>query len=525
MYKLLSSRWALLVPFCVGAFGCSSPSPSGTLPDSGSPADSGSRDSSVDSTVPTDGGQDTGTSDGQGGDGGAGTLLAQVNSCTLWGVTDDGHVIYTDTGNNNALLSVSLSGGMPQTILGGLGTMSFYVRVKHNAVIAWANIDMTSSLADMYVWTTSSSGQANRINMMGNPTLAYAGDISDDGKYILYFSNFPVPNNIYGDLFGANADGTGAKDLVPMVQLLCSGQPQLGFAGSHAVAWYCPIPDGGGNLVTDTIGSWTAGGSWTGTTITSDAQSGWATDQAGDKLYIQTSAGAQVFPVGGGAPTTIDPTGTFGILTPDGSAAIYVSTSPALMRSPVASPMPITIGPNSQGFYNPSPDGKQILYFTMYDSTTGLTDLLLTSATMAGTPATLATAQSSNIVGSAYTNDSSHAVYFTGYDPGTRMGTLNAFAVGGTQGVVLGTKSYLAWASGNTKVVFLDDLMTGMLSGMHGTGTIKVVDTAASGMPMPTTVVTGANADFYLSPMGDKIVYALNMQAGPMAGIYAAPVP
>lgn len=525
MIKLLSPRCALLVPFVGAALGCSSASPSGTLPDSGSPVDSGSRDGGADSTVPTDGGQDTGSPpDGQGGDGGAGTLLAQINDCTIWGLTDDGHVIYTDTSNNNALLAVPLGGGMPQTLLGGLG-MNFYVRIKHNAVIAWAIMDTTSDLADMYVWTTSTSGPAKRINMMGNPTLAYLGDISDDGKYVLYFSNFPVPNNIYGDLFGANADGTGAKDLVQMVQILCSGQPQLGFAGSHAVAYYCPIPDGGGTLVTNTIHTWTAGGSWTESAITGDAQNGWATDQVGDKLYIQTSAGAQVFPVGGGAPTTIDPAGTFGILTPDGTAAIYVSTAPALMRSPVASPMPITLGPNSQGFYGPSPDGKQILYFTMYDSTTGLTDLLLTSATMAGTPATLATAQSSNVVGSAYTNDSSHAIYFTGYVPGTRMGTLNAFAVGGTQGVVLGTKSYLAWASGPTKVVFLDDLTTGMLSSMHGTGTIKVVDTAAAGMPMPTTVVTGANADFYLSPMGDKIVYALNMQAGPMAGIYAAPVP
>jgi hypothetical protein len=233
-----------------------------------------------------------------------------------------------------------------------------------------------------------------------------------------------------------------------------------------------------------------------------------AMDEAGSLVLASDDNGLQIFPAGGGPGTTFDTSpGATGALTADGKNVVYANET-SLLRSPTAAPAPSVLASGKLDVYALSPNGQSVLLY-VNSTMLGVASALTPGAV---TPITTTT----DLGFFWYTADSSRVVYLTGYDVGgSGTGTLNAFAVGGTAGNVLG-QGVASWrAATGSKVVF-DNLA-------NQAADIKVVDVAGS--TGASVVVRGAHPTWLLSPTHDQIVYSWSQTLGPEAGIYVTPVP
>ena len=216
----------------------------------------------------------------------------------------------------------------------------------------------------------------------------------------------------------------------------------------------------------------------------------------------------------------IDTSGFLGQLLNTGETAIYSTTSHALRRSAIVAPAPVTLVPVFGGFYGLSPNEASVLFFQDFGQTGA--GVYLASAVVPSTPVALWTDQTGAVNGDGFTADSSYALYSTGIDPQSLIGTLNAVPVAGGAPRVLGPSAWSDMSATGAKVVFVDNYVaTGGLR--FGRGDIESVDLSQSAEP--TTIVAGADAVMALSPAGDSIVYSWSVQAGPNAGIFITPVP
>jgi hypothetical protein len=493
------------------------------------PVDGGRADRSpppVDSGVPGDA--------AEGGVPGS-TMLAPGDNYILWGVTSDGYAVYsTATLSTTTVYAVPLAGGTPLTvdelttpnsevIVGGYSTSTPFVFVLN---------DMQSTgLGTLKTW----SGKGG-LSTIASKAYAYDFAVSSDAKTIAYFANFDSSAQT-ADVYAANIDGTGAALLQSGVTagygIPGTCYTELSFAAESVVLGYCAPSTFSGSIFSF------AGASWTKTTVASGIYPYFSVDPSGANLLVVSSGGLGVVPVSGGAPTIIDPTGQGGAFTSDGSTVVYITTSGGLSRSKVTSPSPtVLVTSGVSGIYGLSPDDSTALVYDHYDSATYVTDLYAASAVKKGPLTTLSKATTASVssggisgvvLGSPFTADSSHVLFYTGVSTASYpyLGTLQSSGLGSTPPVTLGTKTNVDWASGKTKVVFEDDFSIAAGS-LVATIDIKSIDTAAGGSP--TLVVSQANAgayfgSFYLSPDGTQIVYAQNGTKGSKSGVYVLPVP
>lgn len=543
-------RLSLVAPFVLAAVACGGSTLGGGAHDSGAPEGSTEEAGNPSS----DGGGPTadagGPSDAAGHDGhaGKGTVpIASGDYLVLWGVTGDGYAVYSTGSSNPSFYAVSLSGGAPVAIAQASGSGYAFALVQQNVAFVYTNPDQYY-VGPVTAWT--SGGGAHQLSASSY----YLTGASSDSSHIAYLDNVTEQSDgglaIVGDLYGANADGSGAKLLQSGVSgwYIAGGggssscYTYFSFAGSYAVLFACAQ---NGGATTEQVWSYPSSG-WQGSEIVANATSLSGFDNAGTQALVTTSAGLQSVPLGGGAATTIDPTGAAGLFTSDGKNVVYVTTMGALARSPVANPSPqqlVTSG--VEGLWAISPDDGSVLLFESYDQQTGLTDLYVASAATPGNATSLVSAQTamvggpnSYMAGSAFSADSSHALFWSGvaipmgqqYFP--VIGTLQAGATG-TAGMPaqLGKDSNAAWALGGSAVAFADNLA--MVGNSPATFDIAWADTAKA--TPATTVVKGAiastgGAPFYVTPSHDRVVYVGSEpadagDAGSVLDLYTAPLP
>jgi hypothetical protein len=466
-----------------------------------------------------------------GGDASGPTRLAEGMDLTVWGVTSDGYVIYSDTVSSYA---VPLAGGTA-TVIDALTGPTFLtvagplveIAVGYNSSAAPGTLKTWSKKGGLHTLSSSAFAYTYQVqyNQVNPPVDGPVGNSSPDFTSIAYFDNYDAAANT-ADAYVANADGTGAKLLQASVQGVgisltsvpqCS--PVLSFVGSRVVLGYCPTPGGStGNITSYAPPSWSSVALATGVPI--DLLSGVSFsfgDPSGTNILLNGTSGLEAISVADGTSTTIDPNGTAlgALFTSDGADLVYLSTSGALLRSPMASPSPSTLVASGLfGISGLSPDNATALVATAVDSTTYLPNLYQASATTSGSLTTLSAATSTEVPGivgeSSFTNDSSHVLFYTSVTMDSTtfvtLGTLQAGTPGSSSTVTLGNNSANAYASGNTKVVF-DANYTLPASSKTPTVDLMSVDVSTSGSP--TTLASGVIAYAYaLSPDGSQLAYA-----------------
>jgi hypothetical protein len=422
-------------------------------------------------------------------------------------VTSDGYEIYSDD-SALELYAVPIAGGPTQTI-GALGS-KFWVTVVGQVVFAWSNVT-NADVGALTIWSSAHGPQS-----MAPASFGILGATSPDGTHVLYVANVD-PQGLTGDVYVAGTDGTGATRLL-QAQQLTGCFPQLGFAGSFAIASHCDVARGAGPSAT--ITSFRAP-AWTRADLIGNAENSWSADTAGTMVLVATSNGLLVAPIGGGAARTIDPSGFMGQLIAGGAAAVYSTTAGTLRRSSTSSPSPTTLAPSFGGFYAISPAQSTVLYY-QNDTATG-TDVFLASAGTPGTPRTISAVMNGAVNGDAFTADSTYALYSTtSNDVCTGASTFNAYPVNGSASIMLGRSVWGDRSGTGAKVVFNDNYVaTGGLR--FGRADIESVDLAVG--TTPTRVVSQADAVLDLSPAGDQMIYSWTVTPGPLAGIYVTPVP
>jgi hypothetical protein len=477
-------------------------------------------------------------------DAGGVSLVVTGEDLYVWGVTGDGYAIYsTYVGSTATFYAVSLAGGAPTTIAQTSSAYAF-VTVQGNIVFAATNPD-GYYVGPLTVW--SSAGGPHQVSSSS----FYMAGASKDSAHVVYLDNVTEPATdagvaIVGDLYGANADGTGATLLASGVSGFYSGgqtdcYSYFTFAGSFAVLEACNAGGDG----TQTVSSYQAPG-WTSSQLSTGAYAVWGFDNADTQALVSSSTGLQVVQLAGGSATTIDATGQSAVFTSDGKNVVYATSTGVLARSPVASPAPQQlVASGVEGVFTLSPDDQTALLYESYDSQTGLTDLYGASASMPGTATALVSAQnagiaglSSYMTGSNFTVDSSHALFWsgvvvpTGNESFAVLGSLESGATTGAGSPAqLAMNSSAAFAAGGSTVVFMGNYA--QVGNTQATIDIEWVDTAKSAAPI--TIVKGAGPTFFLTPAKDRVVYAATLPGdagsggdaatGVAVGLYTTPLP
>jgi|HubBroStandDraft_6_1064221.scaffolds.fasta_scaffold00868_10 hypothetical protein len=435
-----------------------------------------------------------------------GTLLVSGNALSARGVTSDGYEIYSDDAAMQ-LYAVPVAGGTPQSIV-ALGS-KFWVTVVGKVVFAWSNVT-SANVGALTVWSSAKGAHA-----VSSASFGILGASSSDGTQVLYVGNVD-PTGATGDVYVAGADGSAATSIL-QAQQLAGCFPQLGFAGTYAVASHCDTARGTGPSAT--ISSFLSP-AWTRADLVTDAENTWSADAAATMVLASTNAGLLVLPIGGGAGTVIDSQGFLGQLIAGGTTAIYSTTSGALRSSPTMAPSPMALSPAFGGFYSVSPDQSTVLFYE--NSVATGTDIYLSATVMPNTARAVSTATNGTVSGDAFTSDSLYALYSTNNDMCTGAAAFNALQLSAGSPTVLGHDVWSDWSASGSKVIFNDNyIATGGLR--FGRADIESVNLAAGGTPV--RIVAQADAVIDLTPAKDQIIYSWSVQPGPLAGLYETPVP
>lgn len=435
-----------------------------------------------------------------------GEQLLVGGAITLRGMTSDGWIVYSDN-DTLTLHATSIAGGEPREIV-ALGN-DFAISVWGKVVFAWPS-KSKAAVAPLTVWTADGGAHA-----VSQASLAPWVAASMDGSTIVYLDGVDAAGQT-GRLVAAGGDGSNPHVLLEGLTGLGKDgcRALLGFAGSYVLAAHC-----GGGATGATITSFELP-SWKRTDLASGAANEWSTDHLGTIVLTATSAGTVVVPIGGGAPVTIDPSGSTGVLVANGESAIYGASTNELRRSPVGSPSPMTLVGGAGGLYGVSPDEGYVLFYKKMDATHLISDMYLGSATEPSTPLTLSAEQAAGVHGDAFTLDGSRVLYFTGIDPSSQTGTLNALSLGEATPTVVAHGVSQTWAATKSKIVFNDHYAW---TGLRVHADVWSFDTAKS--KEPTLIVNQADSEVFLSPSREQVVYTWSLDDGPRAGIYVVDIP
>ena len=435
----------------------------------------------------------------------SGTQLQAGDALSIRGVTSDGYVIYSDDAARS-LHAIPITGGSV-TDLGALGD-KFWVVVSGKIVFVWSNVT-GANVGALSTWSA-----ATGVHAVASASLGLAASSSPD--HIVYVDHASASAD-KGDIYLAAVDGSGSKNLVTGA-FLAGCAPELGFVGSYAMASHCDSAVGATPMAT--ISSFTLDTA-TRADLATSAENYWASSGTSDVLVSKDGVGVDVVPVAGGSPTLIDASGFFGVLAAGGNVALYGTKSGELRRSPVVSPSPSTlISSGFGGFWAMSPDEQWTLYFSRIGGAGG--DIYMASTMTPGTPVVLSSSQTGILRGDAFTANTSHVVYSTGFDPCTGSATLDAIAVGGGSPRALGNQSWMNRSIGGSKVVFTDGFVA-TTDSRFGRADVEYADLAQS--DAPTRLVDRADAVIGISPAGDQLVYVWSARAGSLAGLYVTAIP
>jgi hypothetical protein len=543
---LLFSGTALLGLCVVSAFpGCGSSSNGNTSNDGGQTGDTSSSDSSSSS-----GGDDGSSGDAnEEGSGDTGTsctatvmptgkqLLASA-TVTVQGVTSDGQVIYYD-GGTQKLNAVPAAGGTP-AVIGTWDKSQSLIFTSNKVALYWNGATQTTSPhGQLGIWTAAGGqhtlGTASFFSSIG---YGYV-DVSADGSLVIYTDNVTTAN---ADIFVAGSDGSNPTKLVSAASVGANCRPIVRFAGNVAVVSYCTGQPDASSTLTANVEAYSGAPTWqTKQTFASgDGFYGFSLGPiaAGDggvsgyNVGFLTTAGEYVEAIGGTTPTLIDAKGAGGgTFMHNGTDIIYFETDGSVWRSPIAAPAPLELAKGPfVGTLALSSDDKWLELFSRQDSTTFWTDMYLVTTTPAdggNTPTTLTSTPTGANFGDAFTADNTHVLFLPDVLMSGSAGYVGAYDTYtlpppmGTMPTTIAQNVWEEFATTGAKTLYNDNYASN--AGFAGAADIEAVDLA--GTAMPTTLVSQADANFFVTADKSTIVYSWSACPGAKDGIYTVAAP
>jgi len=559
---------ALIAAGATGASACGSSSnqadAAGPSPDASAPHDSGHTDTGRADT----GHADTGHADAGNGDAGhaeaavdAGApdcgavpptgkqLVASTDPLILQGgrVTSDGYAFYLDA-NTQDLFVVPAAGGSPAK-LGMMTSQSdtFWANGGKASLFLTAPCNPETLVAPLWGWSAATGPKEISASSFSWDSFNYTYDATQDGTQIAFFT---TPGNGTAALTVTSLSAaTQSKTLVEGIDLSSqSCWPFVQFVGDTIVAYYCLGTQGTGKV---TVASF-SGPSYTQTTLatfptpTQNAplQAPAAVSPDATRLLMTPAQGAPdvaLYPIAGGAPTTVSSTGEQAAFTANGSIVVIRSdgtlqrytpapsdpdagtkdagaadASPTDAGTPDASqPVTLTLVTGLQGLLSLSADGNWLQAFTN-SSATDTTDLKIVSASTPGPITTVWSPDTASAIG--FTADSKFEVF------AAPTGDASAYELGATPvaGGALITIPALAGGPAFSTAAKLILPVNG--NALTGSADLKAIDltnpTAAS------TLVTQADPNFFTTGASSKqLLYTWHCAATGASGVWALPAP
>jgi hypothetical protein len=497
----------------------------------------------------------------EGGDGEAGTAMP-----TLWlggnvrvqGITSDNYVIYEDVATD-AFYARPLAGGaslLLYTTPASIGGSFVTVKGRIVFIYGWGNYYVGSLMA----WSSPMTQPVTLTSTGGLGFLYETSWPSSDSQHIVYLVGKSGTNGSVSDIYGANADGTGATVLASSVNTYYAATtcfPRVAFQGDRAVISYCSAADAG---TTPVIQSYAMSSGWTPSVVVTNwidqarmyiedqdpASFAFGIEPDGGQIVAASSTSGngslQVFPVDGGSGTVIDPTwqadpglSFAGTRSSDPWSVCYNTDAGVLKQSPVANPAPRVLLDGGVNYFDAfSRDGKWMLvsnamnpaaFFadislvsTVYP---GQSQLLATSAQYGGLPIAMANARYE-----AFTTDQAYAIVFTNLiqnNEGSWLNYVRVAAVDGSSATQLVSNGY---AVGETplqgsKIMMADNFQEADASAGAVTVDLHVVDPSVGG---PGTVIASRLPGSYaIANDRSTVLYDVTEPGAP--GIYVYVVP
>ncbi|HEX8792144.1 MAG TPA: hypothetical protein VF765_14420 [Polyangiaceae bacterium] len=545
---LLFSGTALIGLCLVSAFpGCGSSSSNGNNPstDGGNMADTSSDDSSSGGDDGSSGDANEESSSSSGGDTGTGCtasvmpkgmqVLASVTD-TVQGVTSDGQIIFYD-GSTMKLNAVPVGGGTPK-VIGPWDKSQSLIFTSNGVALYWNGATQTSSPhGALSIWSASGGAQTlGTQSYFSSPNGGGWVDVSADGSLVVYSDNATTGT---ADIYVAGSDGSNKTKIVSAASIGAACRPVVRFAGNTPVVAYCTAQPDAGTTLNATVAAYSGPPTWQ--TVQQFTATGFygftvAPLPGGDggasayQVEYLDSTGMYVEPLGGTTPTLIDAKSAGGAtFTHSGTDIIYIETDGSVWRSPVATPAPgeLAKGP-FQGTLALSSDDNWLEVFSQQNMTTFFTDMYLLSTTPAdggNTPTTLASMASGANFGDPFTTDNSRAIFFPNVVMSGSAGYVGAYdsltLPPSGMPKTIAQNVWEEFATSGAKTLYNDNYASN--AGFAGAADIESVD--LGGTASATTLVSQADANFFLTADKKTIVYSWSACPGAKAGIYTLAAP
>jgi VCBS repeat-containing protein len=454
------------------------------------------------------------------------------------GLTSDGYAFYEDT-NTQVLYAVPAAGGSPSN----LGSMTsqgrtFYLNGGKAVLFLPEASNVNTGLAPLSAWTAASGPAVISTGAVSfYDAYAYSYDVTLDGTKVLYFAS---TDSLTATLTVSSIDGKTQTKIAQNIDLTneyCV--PMAQFTKDTVVAYYClaaPTTDaavGDAGVGALTIASFASPAYNQVTLVTVPAPTATTplynpapVSADGTKLLLSPYQGLSdlaLYPIAGGAPTTVDPSGVQGGFLPTGDI-IYTTQSGALMSYAVTDAgvgdagAALALATDVGGLLALSPDGKWLQVMNAEDQYY-LTNLFLASATTPGTLTTLWSATSAEALG--FTMDSKYEAFATNVS--TNFGSSNfdlqasEVSGGGAPTKILTSAGGFAFTTASKLVINVNG------NAVTGNADIEAIDlsdpTAAS------TLVTQADPSFFYAPGPKQILYSWNCTPTAAAGVWTVSAP
>jgi hypothetical protein len=417
-------------------------------------------------------------------------------TASITGVTSDGYVLY------RAASGLAVIGTDANATPTNITAASAIVTIRGKVAFVFRNVDYTTNLADLDVWTAAGGVKNVGQVMFGEDAIA----ANEDGTSILYATNVTPTTAV---LVVAKSDLSTKTTLLPAMgrSSITTCRFKYAFAGTRVLAAACEVGSLEGTLRGfDPVVAGTGAGTWSATAIASKVQPTFAADSEGKRVFYITT-GSQGRVAENGATTLVDNAVTGGILLPDGSAALY-TVGDQLRRSPLpaANPSPIvTVGYVSRAGF--SPDFSHVLYSSVVTYVgTERRDLRIASTSSLNTTVDkLAETAEAQISLSPFTADGDYALWLTNVGV-VGAATLNARKVTGGAPHTFPNVVAVS-ASKGSRIVFTDKRSDPLVYPILAD--IEVVNLS---MPDPTPITLQTkvldSGNFALLADGTAIVYA-----------------
>lgn len=419
--------------------------------------------------------------------GGPPVQLAPGN-VSISGVTSDGWATFRDA---DTLSAVKIAAN-PATrkITDSPGSVVIRGRVLFN----WANVDWTSNVGDLSVWTADTG-----THHIG-PTMYAEGLVaaSEQGRTIVYTANTTKGTT---DLMIAPSDLSAPKVLIKSMgrgsETTCGAS--IGFVGERLFVGWCAAGSRTGKIQRFE----NVAGAWTPSLIAEDSLPAWSADASGERVFYQSSAYSGYY-AEKGETHVIDTGVSTGFMLPDGSAALY-TVGDQLRRTalPDVNPLPIV----TRGYAQPAEYSSRFdvaLYSTTVTYTDGTRrDLRITRTDVFNpAPTELVSTPVAELPRSSLTKDGQFALYLTDMTPSGA--TLHVRSLDGTELTLLPNVVEAAAAHDST-IVFTDGSSDPKQYPV--VADLKVLNLATSASP---TLIEGKIVDghsFQLDGTGKQVVY------------------